>query len=163
MPDVVLLDVYLGEEDGLEHVAAIRAAGFAGPLIVLSGDATFATAHRAAIAGADGYLVKGDFGAIQALLSCLLQRSSAGGAAPEPMPEAAIAYLASRGLNALELGLALQLAYGGVSDPEIAARTGRDEREVHDGFASIRAKLAAGTQCDLARMLGVLSCFGGGR
>ena len=62
LPDVVLLDVYLGEENGLDHVAAIRAAGFSGPLIVLSGDATFATAHRAAIAGADGYIVKGENG-----------------------------------------------------------------------------------------------------
>jgi hypothetical protein len=130
MPDVVLLDVYLGDEDGLEHVAAIRAAGFAGPLIVLSGDATFATAHRAAIAGADGYVVKGPHDVIPDLLRCLEPRDGRPGAAPEPIPVAALSYLESRALSAWEAMLVVRLAHGAATEKEIAAvKKGRSDMD----------------------------------
>jgi len=54
--DVVLLDVHLAGESGIDLIGRFRAAGFKGAVIVFSGDASFATAHAAARAGADGYL-----------------------------------------------------------------------------------------------------------
>jgi hypothetical protein len=44
-----------------------------------------------------------------------------------------------------------------------ARRTGRSETAVRKGFELIRRKLCAVNQPDLARMIGVLSCFGGRR
>jgi DNA-binding NarL/FixJ family response regulator len=158
-PDFVLLDVHLGEVNGLDRIDDLRAAGFGGPVIVLSGDSSFAMAHRAAIAGADGYLLKGVEDVIPELLRCLERRAAPGGS-PEMMPVSAMSYLATRGLTAWELALAAELAKGGAKEKEIAARTGRSDTAVRKGFESIRKKLGAGTQLDLSRMIGVLSCFG---
>ena len=158
-PDVVLLDVHLGEVNGLDHIDAFRAHGFRGPVIMLSGDASFEMAHRAAIAGADGYLLKGCEDVIPELVRCLERRSESGGS-PEPMPMSALAYLATRGLTEWELLLAAELASGGAKEKQIAERTGRSETAVRKGFESIRKKMGARTQHDLSRMIGVLSCFG---
>jgi two-component system, NarL family, sensor histidine kinase FusK len=161
MPDVVLLDVHLGNADGLECIDGIRTAGFLGPVIVLSGDPTFATAHRAARAGADGYLMKYEADALPELVGCLARRTGRKGAVPEPMPEAARAYLATRGITEWELVLLNELAQDDATEKEIALRTGRPETAVRKGFETIRRKLGARSQRGLARMIGVLSCFGG--
>jgi len=158
-PDVVLLDVHLGEANGLDRIDDLRASGLQGPVIVLSGDHSFEMAHRAAIAGADGYLLKGSEDVIPELLRCLERRSAPGGS-PDPMPESARAYLGARGLSEWELVLVRELAIGGVSEKEIARRTGRSETAVRKGFETIRKKMRASTQLDLSRMIGVLSCFG---
>jgi DNA-binding NarL/FixJ family response regulator len=162
-PDMVLLDVHLGEENGLDYIDRFRAVGFFGPVIVLSGDASFETAHRAARAGADGYLVKYEIENLPELLRCLARPSGEKGAPSDPMPEAAVAYLATRGLSEWDLALVKELAIDRAPEKEIARRTGRSETAVRKGFESIRRKLGAVNQPDLARMIGVLSCFGGRR
>jgi two-component system nitrate/nitrite response regulator NarL len=162
-PDIMLLDVHLDGEDGLNSIERFRAAGFWGSLIVFSGDDSFATAHRAARAGADGYLVKYQSENLPELLRCLARSSGEKTALPEAMPEATIAYLATRGVTEWEMVLVKELAIDGASEVSIALRTGRSETAVRKGFESIRRKLGAKTQHDLARMIGVLSCFGGRR
>jgi len=162
-PDVVLLDVHLDGVNGLDYIDGFRAAGFRGPVIVFSGDASFEMAHRAARAGADGYLVKVEIEALPDLLRCLARPSGGKGALLAPMPEAAVAYLATRGVSEWELVLAKELAIDSASEKAIALRTGRRQTAVRKGFESIRRKLGAVNQPDLARMIGVLSCFGGRR
>jgi DNA-binding NarL/FixJ family response regulator len=162
-PDVVLLDVHLDGVNGLDYIDWFRAAGFRGPVIVFSGDESFEMAHRAARAGADGYLVKGEIGALPELLRCLVRTSDGKGALLAPMPEAAVAYLATRGVSEWELVLAKELAIDSASEKAIAMRTGRRQTAVRKGFESIRRKLGATNQHDLTRMIGVLSCFGGRR
>ena len=56
--DVVVLDVSMPRVDGLQALAALRAAGHDVGVIVLSGSDTEATAPRALALGADRYLEK---------------------------------------------------------------------------------------------------------
>jgi DNA-binding NarL/FixJ family response regulator len=161
-PDAVLVDLHLGDEDGIDVLPRLRASGYGGSLFVLSSDATFDAAHRAARAGADGYLVKDQASRLPERLRGLLERERE--EAPlGAMSQETRAYLETRGLSDWETALAAELALDGASEKEIAARTGRSETAVRKGFETIRRKLGAGNQRDLARMLGVLSCFGGRR
>ncbi|MEZ4251708.1 MAG: hybrid sensor histidine kinase/response regulator [Polyangiales bacterium] len=59
--DACLLDLRLGAEDGFEVLASARAAGYAAPVIVLTGASERETINRALTAGAADYLVKGVF------------------------------------------------------------------------------------------------------
>jgi UDP-3-O-[3-hydroxymyristoyl] N-acetylglucosamine deacetylase len=57
-PDVVLLDVWLPDKDGLEVLAEIRATEHPAPVIMISGHGTVSTAVRAIQMGAVEYLEK---------------------------------------------------------------------------------------------------------
>jgi len=56
--DIVLTDVHLGEESGIDYVKEMRASGFAGGIIVMTAFATVDDAVRAMKLGADDYLQK---------------------------------------------------------------------------------------------------------
>ena len=58
-PDVVLLDVRLGLEDGLELAAQIRAAVPDAKILVVSAHGGMPQLRAALLAGVDGYLLKG--------------------------------------------------------------------------------------------------------
>jgi diguanylate cyclase (GGDEF)-like protein/PAS domain S-box-containing protein len=58
--DCVLLDLGLPDADGLEGLAALRAAGIRAPIVVLSGHDDDTLAVEALRAGAQDYLVKGE-------------------------------------------------------------------------------------------------------
>ena len=60
-PDVVLLDLSLPDSDGLDTVQAMRAALPGVPIVVLTGHDDNALAEAALQAGAQDYLVKGQF------------------------------------------------------------------------------------------------------
>lgn len=55
MPHLALVDLFLGAESGLELVKSLKARGFAGPVVGVSGDAL---ADEALAAGADAFLPK---------------------------------------------------------------------------------------------------------
>jgi len=57
-PDGILMDVNLGEFDGLEIVQTIRNKGYKGPVICVSADESEATRQRAMSVGCNGYLPK---------------------------------------------------------------------------------------------------------
>src|SRR5215468_6521388 len=57
-PDVVLLDVLLGEENGLDLLEALREAGGSSPVVVMTGLEDVDTVVRAMRAGAYDFLVK---------------------------------------------------------------------------------------------------------
>jgi len=156
----MLLDLHLDGDDGLEVLERLRASGYHGLAFVLSGDNSFAAAHRAARAGADGYLVKGPRLDLPKELGALMSGAENPDALGR-MSEASRAYLASCGLTRKELALAEELAADCAKEKAIATRTDRSETAVRKGFESIRDKLGATSQHDLARMIGILSCLGG--
>lgn len=57
-PDLMLLDVWLGEEDGLDFLGEVRRSPEAPDVIVMSGHGTIETAVRALKAGAFDYIEK---------------------------------------------------------------------------------------------------------
>lgn len=59
--DVYLVDYHLGDRDGMELIAALRAAGCRAPIICMTSKKGTALEQRALAAGADDYLVKGEF------------------------------------------------------------------------------------------------------
>jgi DNA-binding NtrC family response regulator len=93
-PDVILLDVRLGSQDGLAALPEIRAAAGAVPVVVMTAFGDLATAVRTVQAGAFDYLVKPfDLDRVaQVVGRALAERPAAAGQpapfAPEPSPEA---------------------------------------------------------------------------
>jgi DNA-binding NarL/FixJ family response regulator len=59
-PGLVLLDLGLPDRDGVAVIERARSAGFAGPIVVLTGVTRDEQVLRAIRAGADGYLFKDD-------------------------------------------------------------------------------------------------------
>lgn len=57
-PDVILLDMYLGDESGLELIQPLRALAPNARIVLLTGHASIATAVSAMRLGADHYLSK---------------------------------------------------------------------------------------------------------
>jgi signal transduction histidine kinase len=60
-PDVILLDLSLPDSSGLDTVRAVRAAVSDVPIVVLTGNDEYSLALKALEAGAQDYLVKGQF------------------------------------------------------------------------------------------------------
>ncbi|MGJ8635565.1 MAG: sigma-54-dependent transcriptional regulator [Phycisphaerales bacterium] len=56
--DLVLSDVHLGEDSGIDFIQTIRDSGFEGGIIMMTGDASVDDAVRAMKLGADDYLAK---------------------------------------------------------------------------------------------------------
>ena len=54
----VVCDVHLEDKNGFTLIREIRAAGFAGPIVVISGSGDAAIVNEAAQAGADGFRPK---------------------------------------------------------------------------------------------------------
>jgi len=57
-PDLLLLDIFLGPVNGLEIVDAIRSAGMAFPIILITGFSDIKLAVRAMRIGADDFIIK---------------------------------------------------------------------------------------------------------
>ncbi|MBX7194744.1 MAG: response regulator [Sandaracinaceae bacterium] len=55
-PDLVLVDLHLGSESGLDLVRTLKASGYAGRVVVVSGQNT--ADGEVQTAGADGFLAK---------------------------------------------------------------------------------------------------------
>jgi DNA-binding NtrC family response regulator len=93
-PDVILLDVRLGSQDGLAALPEIRAAAGAVPVVVMTAFGDLATAVRTVQAGAFDYLVKPfDLDRVaQVVGRALAERPAAAGQPPpvtaEPPPAA---------------------------------------------------------------------------
>jgi diguanylate cyclase (GGDEF)-like protein/PAS domain S-box-containing protein len=75
--DVCLLDYQLGDRSGLDLLRAARVAGCFTPVVLLTGHKSEALDHEAMRAGANDYLVKGDFsaGTIDRIVRYLAERA----------------------------------------------------------------------------------------
>ncbi len=159
-PTFILVDVHLSYPpvgDGLECLTALRKADYAEPIIMLSADPSFQVVHEAARRGANGFLAKSDPNRFLARLTRLLEQSAQIPAASLTPP--ATAYLETRGFNRYDIALLTVLNRGFDREADIARILDREEATVKEQFQNIRHRLGAKTQGDLARILGVLSCF----
>lgn len=141
-PDIVLLDIYLGTESGLELLTAIREASPASRIVILTSDDSIESLRRGVELGIDGYLLKTL--PAQELLQSLRAVGSGAMVLPAtlkhrgetrcPLPE--------RPLSPRETEI-LQLIAAGKSNPEIAIITGTSENTVKSHVRSLMEKLGA--------------------
>jgi DNA-binding NarL/FixJ family response regulator len=139
-PDVTVLDLRLGEEDGTEVIRAVRGRDPGARFLVLSTFDAEAQVRGVASAGASGYLLKTAppaalIGAIRAIHSGL--RHFPAELAERIAQPAAIWELTPRERSVLEA------AAEGDTNKEIAARLGITEGTVKGYLVSIFAKLGA--------------------
>ena len=152
-PDIVIMDVRLGDGDGIEVTAQLTERYADLCVIILTGHPDPSVVSRAARAGACGFLPKG--GALAAMLHAL--RSARRGSLVLPpellelmtqsaMPPAAAAP-AVPSLTPGELEV-LELLGHGLNPRTIAHRTGRPVEECRALLASVMTKLGAHSQLE---------------
>lgn len=164
-PHLVLLDLYLTSSaapDGFDCLRSIRKSGYCNPIYILSSDESFERAHIAAKEGANGYFVKQAARNFKERLNTLISDSLDGrNEINRDLAPAAVAYLKTRRFTDADLRLLSAFVQGYDRQKEIARVLDHSEHAVRKKFQSIRDRLGAKSQADLARMLGVLSCFKG--
>ncbi len=162
-PQLVLLDLHLTSSEqsgGLACIQALRRAGYPNPIFMLSVDDSFEQVHAAAKAGANGYLVKRSTRTFWKRLNDLITDTlNESVAVSKDLTPAAIAYLKTRQLTDADIRLLMEFVRGYDREKEIARILDCTEHSVRKKFQSIRERLGARSQTDLARMIGVLSCL----
>jgi DNA-binding NarL/FixJ family response regulator len=145
MPDVVLLDVRLPDEDGLDGIAAVREAHANVRVIMFTAYDADEYVFAAMKAGANGYVVKGSPG--QELVRAIRQ-VHAGDSYLSPSIGAALARQVARPqrggglLSSRELAV-LRLVAAGQSNQQIAQSLGITERTIKFHVTAIFNKLGA--------------------
>ena len=156
-PDVVLLDLEMPELDGIAALAQMRAATPQVRVIVLTAYDDDERIVDAAVAGAQGYLVKGApreeiFQAIRfvhdggSLLQPMVARRLRQRLNGQPNPSEE-----SMGITARELDV-LRLLVQGKSNKQIAAELTISERTTKFHVSSILAKLGAANRTEAAKI-----------
>lgn len=150
-PDLVLLDLCLGSEDGNEVSRRLRAEGSTAKILVLSAQEASKSLREALAAGADGYLLKGV--SLKALAASIEQAMSGGTViSPEFLPklreDAALGVPAGTAVSPREREV-LELLGQGLSDPAIGERLGISSRTVQGHTRSLVDKLQAEGRSDL--------------
>jgi DNA-binding NarL/FixJ family response regulator len=152
-PDIVIMDVRLGDGDGIEVTAQLTERYADLCVIILTGHPDPAVVARAAQAGACGFLPKG--GALAAMLHAL--RSARRGSLvlppemvelmtqPATPPVAAAPTVPSLTAGELEV---LELLGHGLNPRTIAARTGLSVEQCRAQLASVMTKLGAHSQLE---------------
>lgn len=163
-PDLLLLDIHLGKGlfDGLHLLRRVRARGYNGVAVVVSGDFASEQVSRAAAWGADDFLVKGvhlDFAREIVRILELHYGDSPMRRGPEALTD--IGYLRSFGLADDEVAL-LRHYCDGFDFPEAAAlavKAGKNRSDIENTLASIREKLGVSNQAQLAHRLTICMMF----
>lgn len=146
-PDIVLADIEMPRMTGLELAQALKEAGLASRVVILTTFARSGYLRRALDAGVAGYLLK-DAPASQ--LAAALRRVHAGGRAIDP--ELAIeAWSEADPLSARERQV-LRRAGEGASTAEIARELKLAEGTVRNYLSEAIAKLGASNRVEAARL-----------
>lgn len=156
LPDVIILDMSLGKESGLDLLRSIRADGITVPVVVLSMYDEALYAERVLHAGGQAYLMKqtafesiastikkvvaGAIVVSPEMQSLLLTRMIQGKAGAAPIDA-----LTDREIEVL------QLIRQGLSSAEIAESLNRSIKTIEAHRASLRQKLGLRTSQDLIR------------
>lgn len=157
-PDMVIVDISLDGDNGLDLVREIAAGDRPLPVLVLSMHDESVWAERAIRAGARGYLMKkavsesviqairsilqGHIHLSDAATTSLLDRFRKGGAAVDTPPEST---LTDRELEVF------RLMGSGLSTRDIASRLGLSIKTIGTYRDRIKDKLSVGTTADLVR------------
>lgn len=151
-PDVLLLDLRLGEEDGLELARTCREKMSDVRILMLSAHGSSQQLHDAFAAGADGYLLKG---ATAAQLVDGLRRTARGETVVDPsfVPALLESMQAGPGLGPLtarEIELLAMVADG--LTPQVAAnRLGITVRTVQKHLENMHRKLGVTSRAELVQ------------
>jgi len=160
---VILLDIGLGEGkmDGIECCDRLRKNGFEGFIFMISGDIHSDTLAKAAMAGADDYLVKGDTGdfagEVRRLISMSIDRAIRG----EDISHVSEgAFLRTRRLDPAQAKLLSEYVKNGFpSGKEFADKLGVSESSLWKRLERIRNKLSMDSLSELVHMLSHLKIF----
>ncbi len=151
-PDIVIMDVRLGDGDGIEVTALLTERYADLCVVILTGHPDPSVVARAAQAGACGFLPKG--GALAAMLHALRSARRGSLVLPPEMlelmteaaaPVAAVATVPSLTAGELEV---LDLLGRGLNPRTIASRTGRSVDECRALLAGVMTKLGAHSQLE---------------
>ena len=157
-PRALLIDIHLGEDepDGIAFLSHARSAGFGGPAVVLSGDATIEQFFRAAYVGATDYIVKLGFNPASELMRIF--------ARPETPPLQwridalkELSYCRAWGLTDWQLAVLCEFVVGFPTNSQIATRLGRSEIWIKQTFTEIRKRTDTSSRAELAHLLTVCS------
>jgi len=162
LPGVLMVDIHLGEDepDGIEFLAQARSAGFSGPAVVLSGDATIEQFFRAAQAGATDYIVKMGMNPATELERIL--------ARPRKTPDLKwrvdalkeLSYCRAWELTDWQVAVLSEFVVGYPSNKEIAERLGRSEVWIRQTFTDVYRRAGTHSRTELAHLLTVCSMCG---
>jgi DNA-binding NarL/FixJ family response regulator len=145
-PDVVLLDLILGAENGVQVLPRIRTAAPRCRVVVLTSYTDGDLVEPALAAGADGYLLK--TAAAEGVLDAI-RLVMAGQQVMDPAATSALRELVGDDLSAREREV-LHLVAEGLSNAEIAERLTITVRTVKAHISSLLAKLQVADRTQLA-------------
>jgi DNA-binding NarL/FixJ family response regulator len=160
-PDLLLVDIHLGgREDGLDFLRAARERGFDGLAAVISGDSSPAEFFRAAMGGANDFLVKGirlDLGAeVKRILS---QGALDAGGEFRPENVADLGYLRTIGLTHREIEILAEFAIDFPRYKDLSARLQQSEGQIRKAFSRICVKLGIDNLPQLTHLLTVCGMY----
>lgn len=151
-PDLVLLDLRLGEGSGLEVAQRLRAAGNCVAILVLSAHTSASSLRAALAAGADGFLLKSISGAelAEGIRRCVDGDTVIG---EEFVPKLLDSLGRGVGVGQAELTPrereVLELVAAGSSNTGIAEQLGVSSRTVQKHVQNLLRKLEAGDRAEL--------------
>jgi DNA-binding response OmpR family regulator len=156
VPDLVVLDLGLPDQDGYHVLRELRKRGFDAPVLILSARSLEADKVEGFRLGADDYVTK-PFGALELLarISALLRRSRR--AAPAPLPDAvrilSDGELHDRyGLTDRQIAVA-RLVAEGCTNAEVAARLGLSFYTARNHAEQVMLKLGVSNRSSVAPLL----------
>ncbi len=161
--DLILIDIHLGcDESGLDLLKDLRSKGFDGATCVLSGSDSPDVIFDALLAGADGYMVKGDLGKL--FPDEIHRLVGLGESSVECDSSRARVLLRSFGLAEDQVELAIfYAAHGFPTMADLSEILGIPPQTICNRFARIERKLGLANRNQLVRFLTVASGFGARR
>lgn len=152
-PDLFLVDIHLEAElDGLEFLQAIRKGGYTGKAVVVSADTSPEQFFRAALAGADDFLLKGTHVDIAKEVIRFLEPKKT---SPLSQGVTKLGYLRTFGLTPKEIEILEEFSKGFPRYKDLSDRIGKTERQVRKVFSRVFSKLDIDNLAQLAHVLTV--------
>lgn len=159
--DLALVDVHLPDQpDGIQLIRRARARGYEGLMAVVSIDKSLRQLFRAANAGADDYLYKGDHMVVAEEAARLLrERTGRHSGSWRPGALGKLGYLRTAGLTEKEISFLQVFASDFHSNQVLAELLGRSVEQVRKTFSRIVHKLGLENRLQLVHVLTVCGVF----
>ncbi|MDD5306863.1 MAG: response regulator [Deltaproteobacteria bacterium] len=161
VPDLLFVDIHLGgREDGLEFLRKARARGFDRLAAVISGDSSPSEFFRAAMGGANDFLVKGtrlDLG--KEALRILSRGELDAGGEFRPENVADLGYLRTIGLTERDIEILTEFAVDFPRYKDLAHRMQQTEGHIRKTFSRICTTLGIENLPQLTHILTVCGMY----